>query len=125
MIKFKQTGDFRKLNSYMQKALSANKPTKLDKYGQMGVAALSQYTPKDTGKTAASWYYDYFVTDYGFKIVWSNSNFNNKVPIAIVIQYGHATRNGGYVEGIDYINPAMKPVFEKIADEAWKELGNR
>lgn len=88
----------------------------------MGVEALSKATPKNSGKTASSWFYEIQRDNSSWIITWKNSNINNGVPIAIVLQYGHATRNGGYIEGIDYINPALKPVFERIADSAWKEV---
>lgn len=121
MIKFTRRGDFSKLNSYLQKRLSKDKRTKFDKYGQMGVNALREATPKDTGKTSESWSYDIIVTDSRISITWSNSNFNDGVPIAVVLQYGHVTGSGGWVEGIDYINPALRPVFDKILEKVRKE----
>lgn len=121
MIKFTRRGDFSKLNSYLQKRISKDKRTVFDKYGQMGVNALKEATPKDTGKTSESWSYDVIVTDSRISITWSNSNFNNGVPIAVVLQYGHATGSGGWVEGIDYINPALRPVFDKILEKVRKE----
>lgn len=91
-------------------------------YGERGVEALSRATPVDTGKTASSWGYEILEENGRLKIIWTNSNINHYVPIAIIIQYGHATRNGGWVEGIDYINPALKPVFEQIRDNVWREV---
>lgn len=82
--------------------------------GERGVAALRANTPIGTGRTAQSWAYKVKQTDHGIKIVWYNTNINNGVPIAIVLQYGHGTRQGGYVQGRDYINPAMKPIFDEI-----------
>lgn len=93
----------------------------LDKYGQEGVMALQENTPKETGLTASSWYYEIVKTNTGYSIQWKNSNIQNGVPIAIILQYGHATGTGGYVEGTDYINPAIGPIFERIAKNAWKE----
>lgn len=94
----------------------------LDKYGKKGVDALSAATPVDTGKTAASWYYEIIQNEDESTIVWKNSNVNKYVNIALILQYGHATRNGGYVTGIDYINPALRPIFEELAEAAWKEV---
>lgn len=122
MITFKQHGDFKKLSSFLEKTKEVINVGYLDKYGQQGVEALREATPKDTGKTANSWYYEISRENGSVSISFHNSNFNQDVPIAIILQYGHATGNGGYVEGVDYINPAIKPIFEKIANEAWKEV---
>ena len=94
----------------------------MDQYGKEGVEALARATPKDTGKTAASWSYAVHKSDGRITITWSNSNIVDGVPIAVILQYGHGTRNGGYVEGVDYINPAMRPIFERIAQRAWGEV---
>jgi hypothetical protein len=94
----------------------------LDFYGRKGVAALSAATPVDTGKTAASWNYEIHYFREGVSMVWTNSNVNKGENIAILIQYGHGTRNGGFVQGRDYINPALRPIFDEIADSAWKEV---
>ena len=94
----------------------------LDKYGKEGVAALSAATPIDTGKTANSWSYKINRQNGSVSIDFYNSNFSNGVPIAIILQYGHATNNGGWVQGRDYINPAIQPIFDKIAKNAWKEV---
>lgn len=91
-------------------------------YGERGVSALAANTPVDTGKTASSWDYEIIEEKGSLKITWTNSNINHYVPIAILIQYGHATRNGGWVEGIDYINPALRPIFEQIRDQVWREV---
>ena len=96
----------------------------LDKYGQEGVAALASATPVDSGETANSWYYKIERTKGSVKIVFCNSNIQNGVPIAIILQYGHGTRNGGWVEGRDYINPAIQPIFDKITNEMWREVTN-
>ncbi|MDD6486624.1 MAG: hypothetical protein PUF61_06765, partial [Spirochaetales bacterium] len=94
----------------------------LDKFGQAGVDALAAATPKDSGKTASCWYYEITHRNGSSSISFHNSNIQNGVPIAIILQYGHGTRNGGYVQGRDYINPAIRPLFDKIADNAWKEV---
>lgn len=124
MIRFKVNGDFSKTKNSLKKLKNISELETLDKFGQLGVEALRAATPKDTGKTAESW--DYEIVKEGDKtsIFWTNSNTNKNVNIAIILQYGHGTRQGGYVQGIDYINPAMREVFEKIANDAWKEVTN-
>ncbi len=122
MVSFKQKGDFSKLTSFLEKAKEAVKLGDLDRYGREGVEALSAATPKESGLTANSWYYEIIHEKGSASISFHNSNVNKGVPIAIILQYGHGTRNGGWVEGIDYINPAMRPVFKKIAEDAWKEV---
>lgn len=122
MISFKQKGDFSKLTAYLKRAQKGISANSLDRYGQQGVKALSAATPVDTGKTAGSWKYEIISDRNGIRIVWSNSNIQNGVPIAVILQYGHATKNGGWVQGIDYINPALRPIFEQIAEEAWREV---
>jgi hypothetical protein len=94
----------------------------LDRWGQLGVQALSSATPVDTGTTAASWNYEIHQSKGSTTLVWTNSNTNKGIPIALLIQYGHGTGNGGYVAGRDYINPAIQPVFDQIAKEAWEEV---
>lgn len=122
MITFRQKGDFSKLNGYLEKVKNVVKLGNLDKYGREGVAALSSATPKDSGLTASSWFYEITHEKDSVSITFKNSNINKGVPIAIILQTGHGTRNGGWVEGRDYINPAIRPVFDKIADEAWEEV---
>lgn len=122
MIGFRQKGDFSKLSSYFEKVKEAARIGVLDKYGREGVAALSSATPVDTGLTASSWYYEIRRERGSVSLIFNNSNVNNGVPIAIILQYGHGTRNGGWVEGRDYINPTLQPIFDKIAQEAWKEV---
>lgn len=123
MITISQQGDFSNLNSFFERCLDVVNFSLLDKYGAEGVAALSAATPIDSGKTASSW--DYYIkrTKDSASIVFTNSNLTDTgTPVAILLQYGHATKNGGFVQGIDYINPAIRPIFEKIADEAWEEV---
>lgn len=122
MISFRQKGDFSKLSRYLKNVKEASRLKILDKYGREGVAALASATPVDSGETASSWYYEIERGNGSVKINYCNSHINKGVPIAIILQYGHGTGTGGYVEGRDYINPAIKPVFEKMAEEAWREV---
>lgn len=122
MITFRQKGDFSKLTRYLEKVKSTVKLSDLDKYGKEGVAALTAATPVDTGLTASSWSYEIKHGNGTVSISFKNSNIQNGVPIAIILQYGHGTRNGGWVQGRDYINPAIQPIFDKIANDAWREV---
>lgn len=124
MIKISQKGDFKKSITYMEKLKEAIQLSSFDKYGQAGVNALSSATPVDSGKTASSWYYKIERTKNTISIAFYNSNVNKGVPIAIILQYGHGTGTGGWVLGRDYINPAIQPIFDKMAEEAWKEVTN-
>jgi len=122
MISFRQKGDFSKLNRYFERLKEAARVSVLDKYGQEGVAALSSATPVDSGETASSWFYEIEHTSTSATITFCNSHINKGVPIAIILQYGHGTGTGGWVEGRDYINPAIQPVFDRITSEAWEEV---
>lgn len=122
MITFRQKGDFSKLSRYLERAKEAARIGVLDKYGREGVSALASATPVDSGKTAGSWYYEIKRQNGTVSIIFNNSNINKGVPIAIILQYGHGTGTGGWVEGRDYINPAIQPIFDRIADEAWREV---
>lgn len=122
VVSFNYKGDNSKTSKWLEKLKRADFLSKLDEYGQLGVTALSAATPQDTGQTAASWGYKIEYKDDGAIITWTNSNVVRGVNIAVILQYGHGTRNGGYVQGIDYINPAMKPIFDGIAESAWKEV---
>lgn len=122
MISFRQKGDFAKLSGYLERVKEAAKLGILDKYGREGVAALSSATPVDTGLTANSWYYTIERKGGTVSIQFNNSNIQNGVPIAIILQLGHGTGTGGWVEGRDYINPAILPVFDRIAQSAWEEV---
>ena len=122
MIKFRQKGDFSKLNRFLERAREAVKIGDLDKYGREGVAALASATPVDSGVTASSWSYEIVRSKGTVAIRFNNSNIQNGVPIAIILQYGHGTGTGGWVEGRDYINPTVRPLFDKIANNAWKEV---
>lgn len=123
-ITFKSKGDFSKLTNWLERAKEGIRVGELDKYGRAGVAALAESTPKDTGLTASSWDYEIVQSSGQVKINFINSNIQNGIPIAIILQYGHATKNGGWVEGIDYVNPAIRPIFDELANAAWKEVIN-
>lgn len=122
MISFSQKGDFSKLTRFLERAKEAVHIGNLDKYGKAGVDALSSATPVDSGKTANSWYYKIENRNGSVSIGFYNSNIQNGVPIAIILQYGHGTGTGGWVQGRDYINPAIQPIFDEIAKQAWKEV---
>ena len=121
-IKVYHKGNFNKSTKFLNGIRKLNFISVLNKYGQVGVEALRANTPTDSGKTASSWTYDVVTGDGQVSIQWNNTNINKGVNIAIILQYGHGTRNGGYVRGRDYINPAIQPIFDKIADEAWEEV---
>ncbi len=122
MISFRQKGDFSKLNRYLERVKEAAKIGVLDKYGREGVAALASATPVETGVTANSWYYEIKRQNGSVSIEFKNSNIKDGIPIAVILQYGHGTGTGGWVQGRDYINPAIQPIFDRIADSAWKEV---
>lgn len=122
MISFRHKGDFSKTIRFLGKAKKAVKLTDLDRFGHEGVAALASATPIGTGRTANSWYYEIERSGGSITISFHNSNINEGVNIAIILQYGHGTGTGGWVQGRDYINPAIQPIFDKIADEAWREV---
>ena len=121
MISLTNKGDFRKTEKFMKNARTKKLMSILKQYGEEGVAALMVATPLDTGRTASSWRYEIKVENNCIRLVFHNDNIQNGVPIAIILQYGHGTGTGGWVEGRDYINPAIQPVFDKIAESAWKE----
>ena len=122
MITFRQKGDFSKLTRFLEKAKESVRLGDLDKYGREGVAALASATPVESGLTANSWYYEIERKKGSASITFYNSNVQNGILIAIILQYGHGTGTGGWVQGRDYINPAIQPIFDKIANEAWKEV---
>lgn len=122
MITFRHKGDFSKLTRFLERAKEAVRLGDLDKYGREGVAALASATPIDSGLTATSWYYKITNANGRAEITFLNSNIQNGVPIAIILQYGHGTGTGGWVQGRDYINPAIQPIFDKIANDAWREV---
>lgn len=122
MIVVKHSGNFDKTEKFLKRMSKGDIFKSLDRYGQKGVSALAAATPRDSGKTASSWSYEVQMGSNSYSIIWSNNNTNKGVNIAVILQYGHGTRNGGFVQGRDYINPAMRPVFDQIAEEAWKEV---
>lgn len=122
MITVTSHGTYSKTEMYLKKVAGRSFYHNLGKYGEMGVKALREATPKDTGLTAESWSYRIEESGNSVRIVWTNSNRNKGVPISIILQYGHGTGTGGWVEGRDYINPAMKPVFDQIEREVWREV---
>ena len=122
MIGFRQKGDFSQTTKFLKNAKTDRIIAILDKYGREGVAALASATPVDTGKTADSWYYKIERTKTSATLLFCNSNIQNGIPIAIILQYGHGTGTGGWVEGRDYINPAIQPIFDKMAKHAWGEV---
>lgn len=124
MITFKHHGDLKKTKRFLRNISEGSYLKGLEKYGEMGVAALASATPKDTGLTASSWEYKIDRSFDSFSISWTNTNVHDGVNIAVILQYGHGTRNGGYVKGRDYINPAIRPVFDSIAEQAWEEVRN-
>ena len=122
MIGFRQKGDFSKTTKFLTKAKNGVRLGELERYGREGVAALASATPVDSGSTAGSWYYEIKKNGTSTEIVFCNSHFNKGVQIAIILQFGHGTGTGGWVQGRDYINPAIQPIFDRIANEAWKEV---
>jgi len=122
MISIKQKGDFLKTEKFLKKTLGADYRNVLEKYGREGVIALSNATPMDTGLTASLWRYEIVQEGSYISVVWHNDNVQKGVNIALILQYGHGTRTGGYVVGRDYINPALRHIFDEMADAAWKEV---
>lgn len=122
MVSFKHEGDFSKLTGFLESAKRVIRISELDKFGREGVEALSFATPVDTGNTASSWSYKITNNRGIIKITFNNSNIQNGIPIAIILQYGHGTRNGGWVQGRDYINPAILPIFDRITEHACREV---
>lgn len=122
MISFTVTGSSSKLEDYLKRVSRVNIPSVLDSCGQMGVSALSSATPIDTGLAAHSWTYEVSGSGGSYEISWINTDTENGFPVVIMLQYGHGTGTGGYVQGRDFINPAIEPVFKAIADKVWKAV---
>jgi hypothetical protein len=122
MFKLTSRQEGKKTEDFLKKAKELQIESVLNKYGSKGVQALAAATPVDSGRTASSWGYELERTGNGWSIHWTNDNINQNVNIAVILQYGHGTGTGGYVAGRDYINPAIAPIFEEIANEAWKEI---
>lgn len=122
IISYRTRGDLSKTDTFLKRLLKQDLKSILNKYGQLGVEALSAATPVDTGKTAASWDYEVTIAPGSATLTWTNSNTNQGVPIALLIQYGHGTPTGGYVPGQDYIKPAIRPIMDELTNELWKEV---
>ena len=122
MITFQHKGDLKKTEKFLKRIARINIVHILEKYGREGVQALADNTPKDSGLTAESWGYEIIQNGSIYSLIWTNTNVVNGVSIALIIQYGHGTRNGAYIEGKDYINPAIRPIFDKIANSVWREV---
>ena len=124
MITFESRGSFKKTESFLASLSKQSIPRTLEKYARQGVSALESATPVESGLTATSWNYEITRTRGSYSITWTNSNLVNGIPVAILLQYGHGTGTGGYVQGEDYINPTLKPIFDRIAREVWKVVTN-
>lgn len=122
VVRLKQTGDFQKTNHFLSGVIGVHYMHKLKRYGEKGVEALKAATPKDSGKTAESWSYEIVQEKGRTSIFWKNSNIVNGVCIAIILHYGHGTRGGGFVEGRNYITPAIQPILDEMAETVWKEV---
>ena len=122
LVVMKQSGSLKNFEGFLYKNRKRRLYQLLNEYGKRGVELLRDATPVDTGKTASGWDYEIEVSSQGVSLYWVNNNVNEGVPIAILIQYGHATRSGSYVQGVDYINPALRPLFESMATKLWKEV---
>ncbi len=125
MVEFKQRGNFNNTEKFLKNAQKVNFKSILEKYGRKGVQALASATPTDTGLTANSWSYNVTINKGSISLMWTNSNTVNGIPVAILLQYGHGTKNGGFVQGRDFINPAIRPIFDKISEELWQEVTKR
>lgn len=123
MISIKTKGSFKNFDNFVKKIVNKDYERIIDKYARMGVKALADATPVDSGETAKSWDYEIHYTKGRTKIVWTNSNVTKSgTPVAILIQYGHYSKSGSFVQGTDFINPALRPVFKKLAEDIWKEV---
>ena len=124
MIGFTHRGNFNNTLNFLKKAEKPNYMSILSRYGEIGANALAAATPRNTGESAESWSYTVTKLAGGYRVSWNNSDMAGRVPVVILIQYGHATKNGGFVEGRDFINPALEPVFDQLAEAAWREVNN-
>ena len=124
MITFETSGSFKKTESFLASLSKQSIRGTLEKYARQGVSALESATPEESGLTATSWDYEITSSRGSYSIVWTNDNIVSGVPVAILLQYGHGTGTGGYVQGQDFINPAIKPIFDQIAQDVWKAVTN-
>jgi hypothetical protein len=123
MITLESKGDWKKTTKFLNAIGLVKLEDRLHKYGNRGMGALSASTPVDSAETAVSWSYEIVETAGSIRIIWKNSNVSKDgTPIAIYIQYGHGTKNGGWVEGRDFINPAIQPIFDQMVNDIWKEV---
>lgn len=122
MISVKSSGDTNKIEKFLNAMKYRRYLKNLDKFGSLGVAALENATPKDTGETAGSWSYEIVSDADGITLHWTNDKTNQDLHIVLLLQYGHGTNHGGYVQGVDFISPALKPIFDEIAEKAWLEV---
>lgn len=122
MISFESKGDFKNLEKFLAYLKKGDLYNSIDQIARAGVSALSNATPMDTGLAAASWGYDIKVSPGSCTITWTNSDIENGFPVVVMRQYGHGTGSGGYVQGLDFINPALRPIFDQIAEKVWKEV---
>jgi hypothetical protein len=122
MFSFQQSGSFKNTESFLRKMRNEDMFQSLDRFAREGVAALANATPVDSGITAASWSYEIQKSRGSYSITWTNDYMVDGRPIVILLQYGHGTGTGGYVQGRDFINPAIRPVFDRIADNVWKAV---
>lgn len=122
MITVTTSGSFDNTERFLRRMSNGDIFNALSGYGEQGRAALAEATPKDTGRASDSWSYEVVKSKGLWQIIWSNTDQENGFPVAIMLQYGHGTGTGGYVQGVDYINPAIKPIFDKIAEAAWREV---
>jgi hypothetical protein len=120
MFSFSSSGSTDQTEKWLKKIMDGQIFSALERYGQMGVDALAAATPVDTSQTANAWFYEIIQNGSSWSIVWGNSNMVDGAPLAVLLQHGHGTGSGGYVQGRDYINPALRPIFDQLADEAWK-----
>lgn len=125
MLRLESSGSYSNIERWLNRMKTQEIFATLNRFGAEGVSALSAATPVDTGLTAASWSYEIRKTRTSYTIVWKNSHMAGGAPVAILLQYGHGTGTGGYVQGRDYINPAMRPIFDRMAAEAWKAVTSR
>lgn len=122
MVVFKHRGNFNNTEKFLKGAAKIEFRRILEDYAQLGVSALASATPVDSGLTADSWGYEINISRGSFSIYWTNTNINDGFPVAIGLQYGHGTGTGGYIQGQDYINPAIQPIFDSIVEAIWGEV---
>lgn len=124
MISIEATGSFKRTQEFLNQMTKGTFFSTLGHYGALGVSALASATPVDSNLTATSWTYEVVIKEGKYSIIWHNTNVESGIPVAILIQYGHATRNGGWIEGRDYINPVIQPLFDQITSDFWKQVTN-